>query len=124
MRATFPTKLEKARVTHGKMASGLDEPFGFFLVKKADVKLKIMIGDGMGWDHVSVSVGWSPRPRENGRIPTGDEMCWVKSLVFEPGECVVQYHPPEKDYVNFHPMVLHMWRPQKGEFPMPPRMCV
>lgn len=59
----------------------------------------------------------------SGKLPSWDEMCWIKHLFFKPEECVVQFHPPAERYVNYEP-VLHLWRPQDIEFPMPPLICV
>lgn len=68
-----------------------------------------------GWEHVSVSL-------EN-RCPTWDEMCQVKSMFWRDDECVIQFHPPEKDYVRTHPYVLHLWKPPYPT-PLPPRSFV
>lgn len=51
-------------------------------------------------------------------------MCFVKDLFWTPEECVVQFHPPESDYVNNHRFVLHMWRHKTAEFPRPPAIMV
>lgn len=72
---------------------------------------------GPAWEHVSISV-------PAGGVPRWEEMCWVKRLFWKPEECVVQYHPPEADYVNVHAGVLHLWRPVGVAIPMPPRRCV
>jgi len=71
---------------------------------------------GAGWDHVSVS--WPDR------TPSWDEMCWIKNMFFLPTETVIQYHPSEEDYVDYHPHCLHLWRPQAVEFPVPPTILV
>lgn len=80
---------------------------GIFWVKD----LKIIASDGMGWDHVSVSL--------NLRCPTWKEMCRVKGLFFRDDECVVQYHPAKNDHIDIHEFCLHLWRPQGVEIPMP-----
>lgn len=64
----------------------------------------MQVSDGSGWDHVSVSLAT--------RTPTWEEMCWVKRLWFLPEEVVMQLHPAESEYVNYHPFCLHLWRPQ------------
>ena len=74
--------------------------------------LCIIASWGKGWDHVSVSL-----PH---RVPTWAEMCFAKDFFFHPAECVVQYHPPEEQYINDHENVLHLWRPQNEQVPMPP----
>jgi len=73
---------------------------------------------GEGWDHVSVRV--AGYLEAHGCIPTWDEMTYIKSLFFRPEETALQYHPPESMYVNHHPHVLHLWRPQAANIPMPP----
>jgi hypothetical protein len=82
--------------------------------------------EGTGdWEHVSVH---AHQPKLDGSIeqrpPTWDEMCHVKSLFWEPHECVVQYHPPQESYVNTHDHVLHLWAPKKTTIPQPPMICV
>ena len=39
-------------------------------------------------------------------------------------ECVVQYHPPKSEYVNFHPYCLHLWRKVGENFETPPKHFV
>lgn len=69
--------------------------------------LRIIVGDGMGWDHVSVSTST--------RCPTWEEMCEVKELFFRNDECAMQLHPPKADWINCHPFCLHLWKPQSKE---------
>ena len=80
------------------------------------IKLFVIASFGGGWDHVSVSL--------RNRCPTWDEMCFIKNMFFEENECVIQYHPPKSEYVNNHPYVLHMWKPQQAIIPMPPSIMV
>jgi len=77
---------------------------GAFLVKSVKFKrpLRVIASDGGGWEHVSVSL-------EN-RCPTWKEMAHIKSLFWGDEDLVIQYHPPEEDYVNVHPFCLHLWR--------------
>ncbi len=86
---------------------------------------KIMVGqrsfwciasDGGGWEHVSVS----PCKHKRKACPTWEEMCGIKDVFFHPEECVVEYHPPKREYVNIHETCLHLWRPTDGNFRMPP----
>src|SRR4051812_18832968 len=82
---------------------------GAFLVPSpcaATNRLRVIAADGLGWDHVSVSVDGVSR------CPHWEEMCAVKQLFFRDDEVVMQLHPAEADYVNDHPYVLHLWRPQ------------
>jgi hypothetical protein len=118
MRERFSDAVEKYRHCGKSMGTRYGDPYGLFWLMhpRTRRRLKVIVSDGLGWDHVSVS--------HSARVPTWDEMCWVKQLFFRPDECVVQFHPKQSDYVNMHSNCLHMWRMQEGEFPMPPRECV
>lgn len=82
----------------------------------SDEVLRVIVSDGGGWDHVSVS-----RPD---RTPTWEEMCFIKDLFFDEHEMVMQFHPPKADYVNCHPHWLNLWRPQAQIIPRPPAWMV
>ena len=106
---------EAFRVKSGLMAS--DSSYGnngaFVIKGPRGFKLKVIASDGLGWEHVSVSV------IDANRCPTWDEMCSVKDFFWGDEDCVVQYHPPKSDYVNNHPYVLHLWRQVGAEFHRP-----
>lgn len=68
------------------------------------------------WQHVSVSRRFE--------CPNWDDMCFVKSMFWGPEDCVVQFHPPESDYVNMAKTCLHLWSWKGGEFPRPPSILV
>lgn len=123
MKQTVPPELEAARVTVGPMASEPEYGFNGVFVVKRDHRTKFvcLVGTGGGWDHVSVRVQARGVPD---RLPTWEEMCYVKSMFFDDEEAVVQFHPPKSRYVNIHPYVLHLWRPQGDEMPLPPRRFV
>lgn len=130
----------KHRVRRG--AYGSDDSIGnngaFFLPNRAArqsamstrdagaVPLKIIASDGLlipdespelaGWEHVSVSLP--------NRCPTWAEMAYVKSVFWDAEDCVVQFHPPESEYVNNHSFCLHLWRKIDGAFPLPPSILV
>lgn len=93
---------------------------GFFVLphpnQNSNAQLKVLASDGEGWEHVSVSLF--------NRCPTWAEMCYVKDMFWDPEDCVVQFHPPQSEYVNNHPYVLHMWRKIGSEFETPPSMLV
>lgn len=78
--------------------------------------MQVVVSDGEGWDHVSVSLGT--------RTPTWLELEHVKQLFFRADETVMQLHVPDSDHVNCHPFCLHLWRPQNQEIPRPPRWMV
>jgi hypothetical protein len=89
---------------------------GAFLIPHKGETLCVVVSDQGGWDHVSVSL--------ERRCPSWAEMCFVKSLWFDPEEAVMQLHPPASDYVNYHRYCLHLWRPQDAGIPLPPSWMV
>jgi hypothetical protein len=101
---------------HGQLG---DEHNGAFQlrVRPSPVRVFVISSDGGGWDHVSVSVA------NERRLPTWAEMHHVKRLFFHDDEAVMQLHPPASEYVN-NAEVLHMWRPQELDLPLPPRWMV
>ena len=82
----------------------------------SSVPLKVIASDGEGWEHVSVSLPT--------RCPTWAEMAFIKSVFWDADDCVVQFHPPESEYVNNHPFCLHLWRPIGRQIPTPPSLLV
>ena len=88
----------------------------FIRVRPGYIPLQVIASDGEGWEHVSVS-----RPD---RMPTWAEMCRIKAIFWDADDCVIQYHPPESDYVNHHSRCLHLWRPVGVELPRPPAWMV
>lgn len=122
-------RAEKARLTKDKckipdfkwISSKKDGNNGLFLFalksKTGETRyIKCIVCDQMGWDHISVS--------EETGIPTWEEMVFIKRMFFKDDETVIQYHPPEKDYVNENPNTLHMWRPHNTEIPLPPKFMI
>lgn len=99
------------------------DPFGAFIVPAgiAGRELKVIACDGQetGWEHVSVSLANRPD-----RCPSWYEMCLVKSLFWDPEEAVVQFHPPNSEYVNAHKGCLHLWKQTGKEFTLPPSILV
>lgn len=94
------------------------------MVIASDGRMAREEGIDIPWEHVSVRMGEKHNGTRRDRTPTWDEMCIIKGLFFNREECVVQFHPPESQYVNQHPNVLHLWRLKEGEFPTPPKICV
>ena len=111
--------IEKYR--HTKGFAGSDSRYGnngLFFIKcpYTKKKLKVIASDGLGWEHVSVSL--------DNRIPLWVEMCFIKDLFWDKSEIVIQYHPRESNYVNNHNFCLHMWRPLNENIPEPPSEMV
>ena len=112
---------ELYRVRSGRM--GTDAAYGnngaFDLTQRFHGKHTFAIAsDQEGWEHVSVSHPDS--------MPTWEEMCIVKDLFWDREACVMQLHPPARNYVNNHQFCLHLWRPTAtGVFiPQPPEWMV
>ena len=82
--------------------------------KNSRGSLTCIASDALGWEHVSVTT------QDQKRTPTWAEMCRAKAAFWDPEEAVVQYHPPESEYVDNHPTCLHLWRPVDQEIPRPP----
>jgi hypothetical protein len=101
---------------------GNNGAFSWYYGNKADPSdpkneaIRVIASDGGGWEHVSVSF--------EHRTPTWEEMCHVKDTFWDPEDCVVQFHPPQSEYVNFHPFCLHLWRPTGYEIVTPPMYMV
>lgn len=89
---------------------------GWWLIPRHGVTLKVLASEGLGWDHVSVSL-----PH---RCPTWEEMEFVRGLFFRDDETVMQLHVPRSDHRNLHRFCLHLWRPQHAEIPRPPALMV
>lgn len=99
----FPEKYRKA---------GLNKQNGTFEIPFEGRMLTVIGAEGMGWEHVSVSLLT--------RNPNWREMSFIKSLFWEDIDCVMQLHPSKEKHINFHPYCLHLWRPQELQIPMPP----
>jgi len=140
MRNLNHSPVGKFRVTTGPSASSPDDGnFGAFHIPLGNHKtlLSCIVADApkddgveihQGWEHVSCQAldvhvrrgrkGWRQR------VPTWEEMAFLKALFFEDSETVVQFHPAVSDHINLAPCVLHLWRYNRGEFPMPPKALV
>ena len=81
-------------------------------------KGSIICSWGGGWEHCSVS------PSKKNTIPTWDDMCMIKDLIFKEDEAVIQIHPPKDEYVNNMPNCLHLWRYLDGNMVLPPSFMV
>lgn len=120
MRSKLNPRVKTSRVKHPFADDRHGNDFNAAYVLKAPTGnlLTVLVSDGDGWDHVSVSV------RNASVTPTWEEMCFVKDAFFAPEECVIQYHPPARQYVNVHDYCLHLWRKQGEAFPVPPMVMV
>ena len=108
-------KIKRYRVRDGLMGSTEQmKNNGVWVFRYAGTldPIRVIASDGGDWDHVSVSMLH--------QIPTWEVMCWIKDIFWNKEETVMQLHPPSSEYINLHPNVLHMWKPQKALIPMPP----
>lgn len=87
--------------------------------KHRDKVLTVVASDGLGWEHVSVSLG-----PDSARCPTWEEMCQLKDLFWDESDCVVQFHPPRSQYVNRHKGCLHMWKKTGAAVELPPKFMI
>lgn len=75
---------------------------------------------GETWEHVSIHCEQGNRAR----TPVWIEMAAMKNLFWDREDTVVQFHPPESEYVNNHESTLHLWRPVRSSLPLPPSITV
>lgn len=119
----FPNQFRWQEGPNAMFRSNDGDPFGMFIVPGDSAcgrRLKIIAtdGDATDWEHVSVSL-----PDWEKRMPSWAEMCKVKELFWDDTQCVVEFHPEKSDHISYGE-VAHLWRWKKGEFPMPPKICV
>lgn len=111
-----PSKFcEEHRFRDGELGSvndGGNNGAFWFHIGPDGKEIHVIISDGRGWDHASVSTA--------DRCPTWEEMCYVKKLFWRNDETVIQIHPPSRLYKNEQRHTLHLWRHQKSEVALPP----
>lgn len=90
--------------------------FAYLIISSGDDTERV-IG---GWEHVSVSKLQGKIPR----IPTWEDMSYVKSLFWSDDETVLQFHPKRQEYVNKYPWCLHLWKKIGVEHELPPTILV
>ena len=73
------------------------------------VRCSLVVGwNESGWEHVSIELYAR-------RLPTWEEMSFIKSIFWEDEDEVVQIHPKKSCYVNLTE-ALHLWRPVDGDW--------
>ena len=117
---------EKNRITKGHFAS--DSTFGcngaFELCPSPGKQYYCIVSDGMEWEHVSVEIRVTQGKKYITRVPSWDEMCYIKSVFWDEEDAVMQFHPPKSEYVNDHNFVLHLWRKNNTNPELPPNILV
>lgn len=98
-----------------KKVAWIKNPFANMFGSKAGVivlngtQASVVVGRNEdGWEHVSIM-------KKSRKLPTWDEMCFIKDLFWREDENVVQIHPRKSEYVNFTD-ALHLWRPVGGDW--------
>lgn len=80
-----------------------------YLSLPSGIRVQVIVGFAEnGWEHVSVKLLAR-------RLPTWDEMQYIKEVFWEDEEEVVQMHPKKSQYVNIAE-ALHLWRPVDGDW--------
>lgn len=119
---------EKFRITNPSHALASNKWFGnngAFVIPHPKIEkyfISTIASDGMNWEHVSVSIFSTIRKVE--RCPTWEEMCFVKNLFWDGNDAVIQFHPPESEYINNHDYCLHLWRPINQAVPLPEKIMI
>lgn len=87
-------------------------PYGIkkgYINMPTGVRASIVAGANEGgWEHVSIELCAR-------RLPTWDEMNYIKDLFWDDEDVVVQIHPKKSEYVNITE-ALHLWRPVGGDW--------
>lgn len=111
--------INKARIRTGPFRSDESDGFnGAFCFVMNGLPVKVIASDGLGWQHVSVSIDGSKNE------PSWNLMCKIKDLFWNDNDWVVQFHPAKSEYVNNHPGCLHLWKPTGVELPKPDSILV
>ena len=99
-----------------KIELGIDGFRAIYTTHKFSASL--IVSTGAGWEHVSIA------PLKWKYIPTWEDMCTLKELIFEDNEAVIQIHPPKAEYVNQKENCLHLWRCTYKPMVLPPSILV
>jgi len=70
-------------------------------------KLKIIESIDNGFHHVSVS--------RNDRLPSWDELKYIRYKYCDPDKFYVMVFPPEQYYVNIHQFCFHLWEVKSNQ---------
>lgn len=107
-------KANRWRIRTGQYGSTeVDGWNGAFLVPLEGDFWHVMISDGMGWKHLSISNA------QTKKLPSWSVMVRVKEAFFGDDEWACQFFPAKEDYVNDCEWCLHLWLPINSELPHP-----
>ena len=111
--------VEPNRIKSGPFSSSAEiYPCGAyrFFNQQTGNELHVIVGDGFGWEHVSVSC--------ERHTPKWEDMQFIKEKFWADDETVVQFHPKKSEYVNKCVNCLHMWRKTGEDYELPAREMV
>jgi hypothetical protein len=126
MRKSFPDAEKYRTQIPGFPTTKEGDNYGFFIMVQPTIQVRCMVspGEESGWDHVSVSVKWqNPNGKIEDKLPPWEMMQLVKRLFWEDEDCVIQFHPPESEYVN-RAQVLHLWKKVGPNWETPPKILI
>lgn len=83
--------------------------------------IRVIASNSLGWDHINAIVQLNSIFPEY-RMPNAEEMKKIKNMFFSRNEPVMEVHPKKEDYVNINPNVLHLWKPNLIDLPVPPNI--
>lgn len=113
------TRANRWRIRTGQMGSEDCAGWnGAFIVPLEGHMWQVLISDGMGWRHLSITNA------QKSMLPSWNVMCRIKEYFFGDEDWAVQFHPPKGDYVNVHEFVLHLWQPLNENLPVPLNIMV
>ena len=78
----------------------------------------LIVSKGAGWEHASIC------PMRAKVVPSWEDMCRLKDIIWTEDEAVIQIHPIKEEYVNLMPNCLHLWRCIYKEMVLPPSCLV
>lgn len=117
MNNNYKQKIKQYEYEHPIFKEKGDGNNGYFRIPYENITINLIVSDGKGWDHASVSI--SDKPHKNPRrLPNWNEMEYVKNIVWDKEETTVQFHPKESEYRTIGP-VLHIWKKQGHEYELP-----
>lgn len=110
-------KLSRAnrwRIRKGKFASTeVDGWNGHFLVPLEGELWLVIISDGLGFKHLSVTNA------QKKILPGWNILTRLKDLFYGDDEWAVVYFPAKEEYIDDHPYCHHLWCPLNDLLPKP-----
>lgn len=96
----------------GEFKIPIDEKSYFFVGASTD----------FGWDHIALRKIVKMERSSVEVTPIANEVEYIKKLFFR-DEVAIEVHPKKEDYVNLNHATLHLWRPNRNDLIMPPKIA-